>query len=325
MVGELDIAFIGTRGIPASYGGFETCVEEVSVRLAARGHNVRVYCRKQDPRSAPKSYKGVVLENLPMLKKSFASSPFNSLISTAHVALSRCDIAHFFGCGNIPFIPAARMLAKRTVLTLDGLEWKRRSYSRFARAYLRSFQELATVLPDATVTDSKSSQRWYHERTGIMPLYVPYGATISDTIDEEILRKFQLERGQYILFTGRLVYEKGAHTLINAYKSVGGNVKLVIIGDYPGHSDYISQLKSIADDRTRFLGYVYGREYETLLNAALMYVHPSLLDGTSISLLGALGAGRCVISSDIRENMDVAGDAALYFITEDPDDLGAKA
>ena len=320
----LRISILGTRGIPASYGGFETCVEEVGTRLAARGHDVRVYCRSAHPNESSRNYRGVRLVPMPAFRKSFAASPFNSFITTAHASLSNTDVIHFFGCGNIPFTLPARLSGKKVVLTLDGLEWKRMSYSRIARMYLRSFEELAMVFPHATVADSVTSRDWYFKRTGITPYYIPYGVTLSTDVDESILKRHGLKRENYILFSGRLVYEKGVHTLVEAFRSVKGDIKLAILGDYPGGSEYTKVLKRNADSRTVFLGFVYGKEFETIRNGALIYVHPSLLDGTSISLLGALGSGRCVLSSTLKENRDVAGDSAEYFAIGDSEDLKLK-
>ncbi len=180
------------------------------------------------------------------------------------------------------------------------------------------------VFPHATVADSASSQDWYFQRTGIMPQYIPYGVTLSTEVDDDILKRHGLERENYVLFTGRLVYEKGAHTLVEAFRSVKGDVKLAIVGDYPGGSEYTTMLKQNADSRTVFLGFVYGNDFETIRNGALIYVQSSLLDGTSISLLGALGSGRCVLSSTLEENRDVAGDSAEYFTIGDPEDLKSK-
>ena len=145
--------------------------------------------------------------------------------------------------------------------------------------------------------------------------------SISTETDDEVLSGYGLRRGRYVLFTGRLVSEKGVHTLIEAFKSVPGDIKLVIVGDFPAANDYVRSLKSNADDRTAFMGYVYGRNYESLKNACMIYVHPSLLEGTSISLLGALGSGCCIVSSNLTENHEVAGDAAIYFERDSPESL----
>lgn len=320
----MKIAILGTRGIPASYGGFETCVEEIAPRLAARGHDVSVYCRSDNPKEEAVSHRGVSLIHLPKLRTSFVASPFNSLVATVHGAFSSADILHYFGCGNVPFTLLGRLFRKKVVLTLDGIEWKRDSYSTAARMYLRSFAENAMVFPNVTAADSRSAQEWYHKHTGVLPKYIPYGTVRSSGYNESILGRYGLTGEVYVFFAGRLVREKGVHTLIEAFKSVEGDYRLVIVGDFPGRSEYVEELKKIADQRTLFLGYVYGEDFETLRNAARVYVHPSALDGTSISLLGALGAGLCVLSSDLQENIDVAGDAAVYFRLGSPSDLADK-
>lgn len=318
------ISFVGTRGIPARYGGFETFVEEVSVRLAKRGHCVTVYCVDSEPSGTKTMYQGVRLVHLPMNE----SKPLEYIIKTVNAGvvstLSKVDIVHYFGCSRVPLALCSRLAGKKVLMTLDGLEWERTSYSRLARMVMRSYAELAMVFPHAAVCDSHSSQEWYRTRTGIEPWYVPYGTHISVDSDDAILKEYGLSRGNYILFAGRLVHEKGVHTLVEAFNKVQTDKRLVVIGDAPRPSPYIDSLKARANDRTVFLGYVYGRDFEVLRNSAMIYVHPSMLDGTSIALLGAMGSGRCIISSNIRENMDVAGDAAEYFPAEDSDVLAAK-
>lgn len=315
---------LGTRGIPARYGGFETCVEQVSVRLASRGHDVTVYCRSDYPGSEEKSYKGVRLVHLPRLRKSFLETPFNSLAATVHAVTSSYDVLHYFGGGNVPFLLVPRVMGARVVLTVDGLEWKRMSYSQAARTYLRLFAELATVLPNRLVADSPSSERWYLERTGMKPWYIPYGIQRSSRVNKRRLQEFGLEEDGYILFVGRLVYEKGAHTLVEAFKSVPGDLRLVIIGDSATKSNYVDDMKKNSDCRTMFLGYVFGEDYEAIRDGSRIFVHPSLLDGTSISLLSAIASGLCIVSSNLSENIEVAGDSAVYFQTENAEDLARE-
>jgi glycosyltransferase involved in cell wall biosynthesis len=320
----LKIAILGTHGIPARYGGFETCVEEVAVRLVERGHQVTVYSKTEDNRARHSTYKGVELVHFPKLKKQSLDYGFQGMITTAHASISNTDVLHFFGCDHVPFALLGRLAGKAVVLTVDGLEWNREGYPLSYKLYLRSFAELAMVFPDATVADSKSSQKWYYERTGRKPVYIPYGTTMSTGVDQKVLEEFGLEAGKYVLFVGRLVYEKGAHTLIEAYKSVKTDLKLVIIGDALSPGDYVRKLREAADERTLFLGYVHGAAFDTIRNAALVYVHPSLFDGTSISLWGALGAGKSIVSSDLQENIDVAQDAVVYFQKENASDLSHR-
>lgn len=312
---------IGTRGIPAKYGGFETFIEEIGTRLAARGHEVTVYCMSEQPERAPPSFKGVRLMNLPSFDSRALEYIQKTFTATAMAVLSNAEILHFFGCSRVPLALLGRLLRKSVILTVDGLEWNRVSYPFVARIIMRSYAELAMVFPTITVADSESSQSWYFRRTGRRPELVQYGAEVTPGVDENTLGRYGLEDGRYILFVGRLVKEKGVHTLIEGFRKVRTDAKLVIIGNDPGSGEYLNQLKKLADERTVFLGPIYGRDLEYLRNGALVYVHPTLLDGTSISLLGAMAAGKCILSSNLKENMDVAGDSAAYFVMDDAVDL----
>lgn len=319
---SLKISILGTRGIPARYGGFETCVEELSTRLVERGHEVTVYCKGTNGSEKGKTYKGVRLVRLPQKSNRCFDYVYYALATTLDSIRSDSEIIHYFGSGRVPLAAVGRLFGKAVVLSLDGLEWNRTSYSRLSRMVTRSYAELAVVLPSATIVDSLSTVKWYKERTGKNPEYIPYGVKCSSVNDPEVLKRFRLEEGKYILFIGRLVNEKGVHTLVDAFRRLKAKgIKLAIVGGFPGPSKYVDNLKEASDERVEFLGYVYGRDLEAILNAALIYVHPTYLDGTSISLLSAMGAGRCIVSSDLRENVDVAGNCAYYFKVGDSNDL----
>lgn len=321
----MKIAILGTHGIPAKYGGFETCAEELSVRLSQRGHDVTVYSENSGLDRKPLSdYKGVRLVQVPKMRGKAPNYASHSFISTLKASVSRADVLHFFGCDQVPFTLVARLAGKKVVLTVDGLEWERAGYPRLFRRYLRSFAELAMTFPNATVADSRLSQDWYSRRTGISPSYIPYGASLSSGVDPSILEKYGLKQDGYVLFVGRLVFEKGAHTVIEAFGSVKTDLKLVVVGDTLDADEYSTRLKNTPDKRILFLGFVHGKEFDTIRNGAYVYIHPSLFDGTSIALLGALGAGRAVISSDLEENRDVGGDAAIYFEKGNSKDLAEK-
>jgi glycosyltransferase involved in cell wall biosynthesis len=321
----LKVAILGTHGIPAKYGGFETCAEELGVRLVERGHTVTVYSETSGLENSDlSSYKGVHLIQIPKLRGKAPNYAFHSFVSAMMASFSDADVLHFFGCDQVPFTWLGRLARKRVVLTVDGLEWQRLGYPIFFRKYLRSFAELAMVFPNVTVADSKTSQEWYFERTKVSPDYIPYGTNLTSEIDPGVLEKYGLKPGGYVLFVGRLVYEKGAHTVIAAFKSVRTELKLVIVGDTLDADEYAERLKENSDQRIVFLGFVHGNDFDKIRNGAHVYIHPSLFDGTSIALLGALGAGRPVISSDLKENQDVGGDAAVYFETGNPIDLTEK-
>ena len=320
----MKISYLGTDGIPAKYGGFETCVEEISTRLAERGHNVTVYCKSVDPGTESNEYKGVRLIHFPKIRNQALDYAYNAVLPTLHASATSGGILHYFGCDQVPLTFLARVLGRSALLSLDGLEWERNSYPWVFRAYLRSFAELAMAFPKASTVDSRRSERWYLKRTGRRPKYISYGVSVSDFVDHKILARYGLKPKQYVLFVGRLVNEKGAHTVLEAFSKVKTDLRLVVVGGSKNPGTYVENLKNIADDRSLFLGFVHGKDYETLRNAALIYVHPSLFDGTSISLLSALAAGKGIVSSDIDDNVDVARDAAVYFRTGDPRDLANR-
>ena len=319
------IAFLGTMGIPANYGGFETCVEEVATRLVRKGHEVIVYCGYRDSKPQERFYKGVRLIYVPCLKSKFLDFPFRAFVSTLDVLHRKADIAHFFGSDAWPFTIIRRIMSTKTILTLDGLVWNRTSYPVLVRKILRSTAGFALYLPNETIVDSKTVQKWYQNNFGKSPTYVPYGANIDLTSpDETILKKNGLKNNKYILFVGRLVKEKGVHYLVEAFRKIKTDFNLVIIGGDPYGKEYESFLRKNANGNTKFLGYVYGKDYENLCKGAYIYVTPSDLEGTSPALLTAMALGKCVLVSDITENVETVGDAGFLFRHGDSEDLKEK-
>jgi glycosyltransferase involved in cell wall biosynthesis len=319
------IAYLGTMGVPAHYGGFETCVEEVATRLAGKGHEVIVYCGYRGSKPQIKSYKGIRLVFVPCLKNKFLDFPFRAFVSTLDVLRREVDIAHFYGSDAWPFTAVPRISSSKAVLTLDGLPWNRSSYPLLIRKILRLTAGFALHFPHASIVDSKSVQKWYSTNFGKPPTYVPYGANIDlSNPDVEILNKKGLRNRKYILFVGRLVQEKGVHYLVEAFSKIKTDFELVIIGGDPYGHEYETFLKKNANDNTKFLGYVYGKDYQSLCKGAYLYVTPSDLEGTSPALLTAMALGKCVLVSDIPENLETIGDAGFSFRHGDSEDLREK-
>jgi glycosyltransferase involved in cell wall biosynthesis len=319
------IAYVGTMGIPARYGGFETCVEEVATRLARKGHEIIVYCGRRDSKPQAISYKGVQLVFVPCLKSKFLDFPFRAFVSTLDVLHRKVDIVHFYGSDAWPFTLLPRIRSSKTVLSLDGLVWNRTSYPIWVRKILRLTAGFALRLPHVTTVDSKFVQNWYRASFRKPPTYVPYGANIDLTeVDDTVLSRKNLEKKKYILFVGRLVYEKGVHYLVEAFRKIKTDFKLVIIGGDPYGKEYEFFLRKNANENTRFLGYVYGKDYENLCRGAYLYVTPSELEGTSPALLTAMAMGKCVLVSDIPENLETIGDAGFSFRHGDCEDLKEK-
>jgi glycosyltransferase involved in cell wall biosynthesis len=319
------IAYVGTMGIPARYGGFETCVEEVATRLVKRGHEIIVYCGRRDSKQQMRSYKCVQLIYVSCQKSKFLDFPFRALVSAIDVLRRDVDIVHFYGSDAWPFTLVPRIVSSKTVLSLDGLVWNRSSYPIWVRKILRLTAGFALCFPQVTTVDSKSVQDWYSENFDKSPIYVPYGANIDLTKpDEEILIKNNLEYKKYVLFVGRLVYEKGVHYLVEAFGRIKTDFKLVIVGGDPYGKEYEFFLRKKANENTKFLGYVYGKDFDNLCKGAYLYVTPSELEGTSPALLTAMAMGKCVLVSDIAENMETVGDAGFSFRHGDSGDLKEK-
>ena len=321
----MKIAYAATMGIPARYGGFETCVEEVAIRLARKGHEVSVYCAYRGSRPRTESYKGVQLTYVPRLETKFLDFPFRAFVSALDIMRKKFDIAHFYGSDSWPYTLLPRATSSKTVLSLDGLVWKRSSYPLWVRQVLRSTAGCALHAPNLTTVDSKVVQSWYYKHFGKYPTYIPYGGTIDLTEpDEAIISERGLQRGKYILFVGRLVYEKGVHHLVKAFSKIKTDFKLAIIGSDPYKKEYETFLRKNANENTVFLGFVYGKDYENLCKGAYLYVTPSELEGTSPALLKAMAVGNCVLASDIPENLETVDDAGFFFKHGDSQDLKEK-
>ena len=244
----MKIALLGTRGIPASYSGFETCVEQLGQRLVERGHQVTVYCRSHHINYTEPTYKGMRLVKLPTVTNKYLDTLVHSFISSLHALPQRYDVALYFIAGNSPVAWIPRLVGTKTVLNVDGLDWKREKWPRLAKNYIKFAEYLATKLPTAYLTDSRVVQAYYHDRFGERPLYIPYGSEVEILPPGETLARFGLEPRKYILFVGRLVPENCAHHLVEAFAGLDTEMKCVIVGDAAYAQDYIAALRRKAVD-----------------------------------------------------------------------------
>lgn len=316
------IAMIGSRGIPARYGGSETAIEEIGRRLVERGHQVVVYCRRHNNSTSSRWHLGMERVVLPSAHTKNLDTPTHTLLSIMHaLAFRKADILHFHGVGNALFLPALRPMPPATVVTVDGPDWERPKWGRLARWSLRFSARLAVGLADALIIDNRPSQRYFAEHFGTEGHYIPYGAHLADEPATDALESLGLRDRGYVLFVGRLIPDKGVHLLVEAFEGVRTDLELAIVGDNPYFPEYIRRLKTTRDPRIRFLGYQFGAPYRQLCSHAYLYVHPLLVDGTSPALLQAMGFGNCILTSDLPEAMDVVGDAGFSFRTNDVDDL----
>jgi len=316
------IAVIGIRGLPANYGGLETCAEELTRRWAAEGHDVRVYCRSNRYAEKPAELNGVQLVYTPSLNTKSLDTLSHTLCSIVHLIFtgSRYRYVHLYNTGNSIFLPLLKLFRKKVILSGDGIEWRREKWGMLAKLVHRMGEKFAVWMADRIVVDNLEVERYYTEKYGVQTSLIAYGAKdieVDKPYSAELLKKHKLKAGEYFLFVGRLAPEKGVHNLITAYEALRTDFPLVIIGDDPAGGDYRDQLFARESEKIRFLGFVYDRDYEQLLINALMYVSASELEGTSPSLVSAMGAGVCSLVNGIDENIATVHGAAYTYKRDD--------
>lgn len=311
----MKIALMGTRGVPASYSGFETCVEQLGQRLVERGHDVTVYCRSHHITYEGTHYKGMRLVKLPTIANKYLDTMVHSFISSLHALPQRYDVAMYFIAGNSPVTWIPRVVGTKTVLNVDGLDWKREKWPTAAKKYIQLAEYLATKLPNGYITDSEVVQNYYQDRFGSTPPYIPYGSEVELLPPGETLQKFGLERDNYILFVGRLVPENCAHHIVDAFRQLDTDLKCVIVGDAAYAEEYIASLKARAagDPRIVFTGYVFGKGYHELGSNARIFVESSGVGGTHPALTEAMAFGSCVVVNDTPENLETIGAAGMGY------------
>jgi glycosyltransferase involved in cell wall biosynthesis len=307
------IAILGTRGVPASYSGFETCAEELGARLAGRGHEVTVYCRVPHVRYPGAAYRGMRLVKLPTIRSKHLDTIVHATLSALHALGCGYDVALFMNVGTSLVAWVPRLAGQRVVLNVDGLDWKRRKWGRVARWYLRAAERWATRWPHAVVTDSRHVQAYYRERYGADSEYIPYGADIATVPPGTYLARYGLTPQRYVLFVGRLVPENCAHHLVQAFEGLETDFRCVVVGDAPYAESYIRRLRATRDPRVVFTGYLFGAGYRELLCSAYCFVESSEVGGTHPAVLDAMGAGVCVVVNDTPENLETVGDAGLAY------------
>lgn len=309
----MKIAMIGSRGIPASYGGFETCAEELGARLVARGHTVTVYCRAHHITFNEPYYRGIRLVKLPTITNKYLDTITHTTLSSLHALGQGYDVVLMFIAGNSPVSFVPRLAGQQVVLNVDGLDWKRQKWPPLAKKYIQFAEWLATKLPNAVVTDSLRVQEYYRERWNAETTYIAYGSDVQRRPPGEYLAKFGLEQRKYILFVGRLVPENCADHLVNAFQQLKTEMRCVIVGDAPYADAYIDKLKASAGPNVIFTGYLFGDGYRELSSNAYAFVETSEVGGTHPALLEAMAFGNCVIVNDTRENSETIGDAGLTY------------
>jgi glycosyltransferase involved in cell wall biosynthesis len=316
----LRVAFIGGRGMVSKYSGIETYYEEVGKRLVEMGHDVTVYCRSYFTPALPK-YEGMQLVRLPTLRSKHLETLVHTFLSTVHVMFSDCDIVHYHAQGPALFSFFPRLVGKKTVVTVQGQDWQRKKWGRFACFALRIGELASARLPNRTMVVSRALQQHYQTAYGIQAEYVPNGSVIRKRVAPLEMCEWGLEPDNYILFLGRRSPEKNCHLLIEAYEKLETPAKLVLAGGSSYTNTYVDELRKHQSERVLFLDWVHGAALDELLTNAALFVLPSDLEGLSLALLDAMGAAVCVLTSDIPENREVIEGTGFTFQPGDATDL----
>lgn len=319
------MAILGTRGIPAAYGGFETLAEELSTRLAERGHDVTVYARPGSVAADVPTYRGVRVVPLPTIRHKYFDTVVHGLLSALHASGSGYDAVLVCNAVNALAVRLPRLLgaSTRVVLNVDGLERNRRKWNAAGRLVYALSERLSCVLPDATVTDARVIEEYYLRRYGAKTTFIPYGADLPHPSGIGALDRIGLAPGRYVLYVSRFEPENNPDAVVRGFFRFPGDLRLALVGSAPYAAGFIETVRAEAarDPRVVVPGPVYGEGYRELLANAAAYVHATEVGGTHPALLEAMGFGRPLLVHDTPENREAAGDTALYWDARRPETL----
>ena len=303
-------AILGTRGIPARYGGFETFAEELSTRLVALGHRVTVYGRERHPEP---TYRGVNLIYLPPIRNKYVETIAHTLFSTVYLLFHRQDAVLYCNAANALFTYPPRLAGMGVALNVDGLERNRKKWNQAAKLWYRISERLATFLPDAVVTDALEIQRYYASKYGKTSTMIPYGAETGRTETQEAVLRLGLAPHRYFLYVSRMEPENNALYVREAFESVETDYQLALIGDAPYAREYIASVRDTRDPRIVMPGSVYGPGYVELGSHCFAYIHATEVGGTHPALIENMARGALTLYLDTPENAEVAGGAGIPF------------
>ena len=318
------IAILGTRGIPARYGGFETFAEELARRLVKRGHEVTVYCRSQNFPYKERIYEGVKLAVLPTIRRKYLDTVFHTFLSILDSSFRKFELLLVCNAANSPLCIIPRLLGKKVLLNVDGVERERKKWGPVGKVWYRIGEFLSTLFPNAIITDAHVIEDYYLKKYQKKSFMIPYGAQIGKTGSVDELRRYQLEKDGYILYVSRLEPENNAHLVIRAFEEIRTEKRMVIVGDAPYAGDYKKRLMSTKDPRIIFTGFLFGHGYRELQSHAYCYVHATEVGGTHPALLDGMALGKCVLVNETPENLEVIGDTGIVYKRNDHSDLKEK-
>lgn len=320
----MKIAMIGHKRIPSREGGIEIVVDKISTELVKRGNTVVAYNRKGHHVSGKnfentenlKEYNGIRLKTVFTFQSSKLNAIVYSALAAVKASLSHFDVVHFHAEGPAAMCFLPKLFGKRVIVTIHGLDWQRSKWGGFATKFLKFGEKTAAKYADEIIVLSKNVQNYFLDTYNRKTVYIPNGIERAEIKKPSLItEKYNLSKDGYVLFLGRIVPEKGVHYLIDAFKNIYTDKKLVIAGGSSHTSDYMNEVKQLAKDDSRiiFTDFVQGQLLEELYSNAYIYCLPSDLEGMPLSLLEAMSYDNCCLTSDIPECTEVCEDKAVYF------------
>ena len=314
------LSIFGARGVPARWGGWDTIVTELGPRLVEAGHDVTLYAMpRYTADEVGRDFEGMRIVRLPTLYGKFTETLLHELFSSLY-ALTQPpqDVYYVLGCRTVWAYLPHRLLGRRVVFNTDGLDWKRRKWGRFARAYLKANYWLARRIASHLVSDNKELQRLYRDEWGANSAFLTNGGHVHEVGDEarhrEILAEHGVEPGRYYLQVCRIEPENNPDVVVREYSASGAQDPLLVVGGANYESEYLAALEAAEDARVRFLGPIYEPEHiEALFLGAKAYIHGHEVGGTNPSLVTAMGCGQLVLAHAVPFNREVLGDNGLLW------------
>jgi glycosyltransferase involved in cell wall biosynthesis len=311
----MKVAILGSRGIPAPYGGFETFIEELALGLSSFGRDkVIVYCRRPYFNNRPSIYQGIHLIYLSAPRIKALESLYHSFISSLHVLGQKVDLVYFVDPANAPFCILLRLFGKKVIIHTDGLGWKRRKWGWLSQRYYKFAERLSARSASALITDNPVMQEYYRKEYCVDSVYIPYGATNSAGVNETVYQELGLSPKKYCLIVARFEPENNIDFMITEYIHSKVDIPLVIVGDAPYNASYTKELYSFADERVHFIGRINDQsKLNALYQGAYLYLHGHEVGGTNPSLLRAMQAGSAPVVINVPFNTTVIGECGFIF------------
>lgn len=329
---KLNIAFMGHKRVPSREGGIEVVVEELATRMVEQGNDVTVYNRSGhhvagaefDSKNL-KEYKGIKIKKLPTINAKGLAAASSSFFGSFQTAFGKYDVVHIHAEGPAFFCWLPKMMKKKVIVTIHGLDWQRAKWGRFASWYIRQGEKSAAKHADHVIVLSQNVQDYFLKTYGRKVDFIPNGVNRPTPMEaKEITKKWDLNKGSYILYVGRIVPEKGLDVLLKAWKNIKTDKKLVIAGSSSDTDEFCKKVKELADNRVVFTGFVTGRPLKELYSNAYLYCLPSNLEGMPLTVLEAMSYGNCCLTSDIEECTEVIEDKGVVFNKGNIDDLSDR-